>query len=311
MFARGPVSYTHLDVYKRQAFVGCEITCGDEIVLNGKKSRIIGCLLYTSAGIYSAGTAQSLVNIEGFMPGREVVILGSGDIGLIMARRMTFEGAKVKVVAELMPYSGGLKRNIVQCLNDYDIPLKLSHTAVSYTHLYALGIIFSDYPDTVYSVRKDSPLIVGKGTDGNLIASDVPAVLKYTREVFFIQNEEIACLKKDAIEFYNVDGEPIQKESKMIEWDVNAAEKGGYEHFMLKEMYEQPKTCLLYTSVVYADPHKSGILIKKIKKEIILKIQTGGLMHEKDSLDHGRRKRRTFLAKKQKAHAETVFISDR
>ena len=107
---------------------------------------------------------------------------------------------------------------------------------------YALGIIFSDYPDTVYSVRKDSPLIVGKGTDGNLIASDVPAVLKYTREVFFIQNEEIACLKKDAMEFYNVDGEPIQKESKMIEWDVNAAEKGGYEHFMLKEMYEQPKT---------------------------------------------------------------------
>lgn len=107
---------------------------------------------------------------------------------------------------------------------------------------YALGIIFSDYPDTVYSVRKDSPLIVGKGTDGNLIASDVPAVLKYTREVFFIQNEEIACLKKDAIEFYNVDGELIQKESKMIEWDVNAAEKGGYEHFMLKEMYEQPKT---------------------------------------------------------------------
>ena len=105
---------------------------------------------------------------------------------------------------------------------------------------YALGIIFSDYPDTVYSVRKDSPLIVGKGTDGNLIASDVPAVLKYTREVFFIQNEEIACLKKDAIEFYNVDGEPIQKESKMIEWDVNAAEKGGYEHFMLKEINEQP-----------------------------------------------------------------------
>ena len=68
--------------------------------------------------------------MEGFMPGREVVILGSGDIGLIMARRMTLEGAKVKVVAELMPYSGGLKRNIVQCLNDYDIPLKLSHTVV-------------------------------------------------------------------------------------------------------------------------------------------------------------------------------------
>lgn len=85
---------------------------------------------YRPAGIYSAGTAQRLVNMEGLMPGKEVVILGSGDIGLIMARRMTLEGAKVKVVAELMPYSGGLKRNIVQCLNDFDIPLKLSHTVV-------------------------------------------------------------------------------------------------------------------------------------------------------------------------------------
>ena len=85
---------------------------------------------YRPAGIYSAGTAQRLVNMEGYMPGREVVILGSGDIGLIMARRMTFEGAIVKVVAELMPFSGGLKRNIVQCLDDYGIPLKLSHTIV-------------------------------------------------------------------------------------------------------------------------------------------------------------------------------------
>ncbi|SFG48990.1 NAD(P)/FAD-dependent oxidoreductase [Oribacterium sp. WCC10] len=85
---------------------------------------------YRPAGIFSAGTAQRLVNIEGYMPGREVVILGSGDIGLIMARRMTLEGAKVKVVAELMPYSGGLKRNIVQCLDDFGIPLKLSHTVI-------------------------------------------------------------------------------------------------------------------------------------------------------------------------------------
>ena len=85
---------------------------------------------FRPAGIYSAGTAQRLMNIEGYSVGKEVVILGSGDIGLIMARRMTFEGAKVKVVAELMPYSGGLKRNIVQCLDDYNIPLKLSHTVV-------------------------------------------------------------------------------------------------------------------------------------------------------------------------------------
>ena len=85
---------------------------------------------YRPAGIFSAGTAQRLVNIEGYMPGRRVVILGSGDIGLIIARRMTLEGAKVLAVAELMPYSGGLKRNIVQCLNDFDIPLYLSHTVI-------------------------------------------------------------------------------------------------------------------------------------------------------------------------------------
>lgn len=83
---------------------------------------------FRPAGIYSAGTAQRYVNIEGRMPGREVVVLGSGDIGLIMARRMTLQGAKVKLVAEIMPYSGGLKRNIVQCLDDFGIPLKLSYT---------------------------------------------------------------------------------------------------------------------------------------------------------------------------------------
>lgn len=89
--------------------------------------NIAGC---RSAGIFSAGAAQKLVNIDGYMPGKEVVILGSGDIGLIMARRMTFEGAKVKAVIELMPYSSGLNRNIVQCLNDFEIPLLFSHTVI-------------------------------------------------------------------------------------------------------------------------------------------------------------------------------------
>lgn len=107
---------------------------------------------------------------------------------------------------------------------------------------YALGIIFADQSDKVFAVRKDSPLIVGKAADGNLIASDVPAVLKYTRDVYFIQNNEITELTEDSICFYSVDGEPIEKESKHIDWDANAAEKGGYEYFMLKEMYEQPKT---------------------------------------------------------------------
>ena len=110
-----------------------EIKARAIILAMGCRERPRGALNipgYRPAGIYSAGTAQRLVNIEGFMPGREVVILGSGDIGLIMARRMTLEGAKVKVVAELMPFSGGLKRNIVQCLDDFGIPLKLSHTVV-------------------------------------------------------------------------------------------------------------------------------------------------------------------------------------
>ena len=110
-----------------------EIQARAVILAMGCRERSRGALNipgYRPAGIYCAGTAQRLVNMEGFMPGREVVILGSGDIGLIMARRMTLEGARVKVVAELMPYSGGLKRNIVQCLDDYGIPLKLSHTVV-------------------------------------------------------------------------------------------------------------------------------------------------------------------------------------
>ena len=107
---------------------------------------------------------------------------------------------------------------------------------------YAFGILFSDHPDQVYAVRKDSPLIVGRGKDGNLIASDVPAVLKYTRDVYFIENDEIVELSEEDIHFYNVDGEAIEKESKHIDWDENAAEKNGYPHFMLKEIHEQPKT---------------------------------------------------------------------
>lgn len=110
-----------------------QLQAGAVILAMGCRERPRGALNipgYRPAGIYSAGTAQQLVNMEGYLPGKKVVILGSGDIGLIMARRMTLEGAQVQVVAELMPYSGGLKRNIVQCLDDFGIPLKLSHTVV-------------------------------------------------------------------------------------------------------------------------------------------------------------------------------------
>ena len=129
-----------------------EIRAKAVILAMGCRERPRGALNipgYRPAGIYSAGTAQRLVNMEGLMPGREVVILGSGDIGLIMARRMTLEGARVKVVAELMPYSGGLKRNIVQCLDDYGIPLKLSHTVVDIKGKERLeGVTLAEVDDT-------------------------------------------------------------------------------------------------------------------------------------------------------------------
>ena len=105
---------------------------------------------------------------------------------------------------------------------------------------YALGILFEDQPGVVYAVRKDSPLIVGQSANGNLIASDVPALLKYTRTVYYIDNLEIARLTADLIEFFGIDGEPLEKTATTIEWDAEAAEKGGYEHFMMKEIHEQP-----------------------------------------------------------------------
>ncbi len=106
---------------------------------------------------------------------------------------------------------------------------------------YALGIMFANCPDKIYAARKDSPLIIGHNETGSYIASDVPAILKYTRHVYYIGNLEIAVLDQDSVQFFNVDREPIQKEEVEIKWDAEAAEKGGYEHFMMKEIQEQPK----------------------------------------------------------------------
>ena len=105
---------------------------------------------------------------------------------------------------------------------------------------YALGIMFRDFPDRIYAVRKDSPLIVGKGENENFIASDVPAIMKYTRNYYLLEQDEIAEIKKDQVSFYNLHREQIHKEVNTADWDVDAAEKGGYEHFMLKEIHEQP-----------------------------------------------------------------------
>lgn len=142
---------------------------------------------------------------------------------------------------------------------------------------YALGIMFSDHPEEIYAVRKDSPLIVGESSDGNFIASDAPAVLKYTRQVYFIENEEIVKLTKDSLNFYNIDEEQLEKEPVTIDWDINAAEKGGYEYFMLKEMYEQPKAVsdtlcprLKEGDIVIEELGMSDEEIKKIRKIYII-----------------------------------------
>ncbi|XME02834.1 glutamine--fructose-6-phosphate transaminase (isomerizing) [Lachnospiraceae bacterium C1.1] len=107
---------------------------------------------------------------------------------------------------------------------------------------YSLGIIFEDHPGEIYAARKSSPLIVGKNEDGSFIGSDVPALLKYTRKVYYIGEEEIVKLTADEINFYDADGEEIEKTATEIKWDANAAEKGGYDHFMIKEIFEEPKT---------------------------------------------------------------------
>ena len=117
----------------------------------------------------------------------------------------------------------------------------INHAMVRIRGSYALAILFQEYPEEIYVARKDSPMILGISEEESYIASDVPAILKYTRNVYYIGNLEMARVRKGEITFYNLDGEEIQKELKTIEWDAEAAEKAGFEHFMMKEIYEQPK----------------------------------------------------------------------
>ncbi len=177
-----------------------------------------------------------------FNAGRSIAVVHNGIIENYIKLRKVLESrgygfvsdTDTEVVAQLIDYyykkTGG---------DILDTITKVMHRVEG---SYALGILFLEQPDRLYALRKDAPLIAGRSKDGSLIASDVPALLKYTRDVFFLENEEIACLSGEDIKFYNSDGECLEKEPKHIDWDINAAEKGGYEHFMLKEMYEQPAT---------------------------------------------------------------------
>ena len=117
----------------------------------------------------------------------------------------------------------------------------INHAMVRIRGSYALAVMFKEYPEEIYVARKDSPMILGVENGESYIASDVPAILKYTRNVYYIGNMEIARLQKGNITFYNLDGDEIEKELVEIKWDTEAAEKGGFEHFMMKEIHEQPK----------------------------------------------------------------------
>ena len=116
----------------------------------------------------------------------------------------------------------------------------INRTMVRVRGSYAIAVMFKEYPDEIWVARKDSPMIIGINEDGTYLASDVPAILKYTKNVYYIDNLEAACLKKDKVTFYDLNGDEIQKELKEINWDIRAAEKEGYEHFMIKEINEQP-----------------------------------------------------------------------
>lgn len=151
---------------------------------------------------------------------------------------------KNKLIRHGYTFKSETDTEVVAQLLDYYFNGNPLETIVKVIHRiegsYSLGIIFSEEPDSIYAVRKSSPLIVGKSKEGSFIASDVPALLKYTRNVFYLGENEIARLKKDSVAFFDADGEDIKKDSVEIKWDAKAAEKGGYDYFMLKEIYEEP-----------------------------------------------------------------------
>ncbi|MDO4615642.1 MAG: glutamine--fructose-6-phosphate transaminase (isomerizing) [Lachnospiraceae bacterium] len=129
----------------------------------------------------------------------------------------------------------------------------INHALVRIRGSYALAVMFKEYPGEIYVARKDSPMILGVSEQGTFLGSDVPAILNYTRNVYYIGNLEMARLRQDGVTFYNLDGDEIQKEMKVIEWDAEAAEKNGYEHFMIKEIHEQPKAVADTLSVYLKD----------------------------------------------------------
>ena len=148
----------------------------------------------------------------------------------------------------------------------------INHALVRIRGSYALAIMFKDYPGEIYVARKDSPMIIGALDDGAILGSDVPAILKYTRKVYYIGNFELGRLTTDGITFYNLDGDVIEKELKTVEWDAEATEKGGFEHFMMKEIYEQPKA-VKDTYSAYINDGKIDLSAVKIDADFLKSLE--------------------------------------
>lgn len=169
--------------------------------------------------------------------GSKVTIVHNGIIENYIGLKAKLEGKGYKFLSDT-------DTEVAAKLIDYYYhgdPLEAIRDAVSNIRgSYAFGILFSDIPETIYAIRKDSPLIVAKGENESFIASDIPAILKYTRNYYLIEENEVAVLTHEGVKFTTLDGDPIEKQTQTATWDVAAAEKGGYRHFMLKEIFEQP-----------------------------------------------------------------------
>ena len=152
----------------------------------------------------------------------------------------------------------------------------LAKTMVRVRGSYALAVLFKDYPGEIWAARKDSPMIIGVGEHASYIASDVPAILSYTRDVYYIGNLEMACIDENGARFFNLDGDQIEKEVTTIQWDAEAAEKGGFQHFMMKEIHEQPKAVadtlhsVVHDGVIQLVPEISDELIRSIDQMYIV-----------------------------------------
>ena len=237
--------------YRGYDSAGIAVFDGEKINVAKTKGRLTALSELTHAGILLPGTlgightrwathgSPSDTNAHPHLNTEEtIVVVHNGIIENYIKLKKKLEGRGYQFVSET-------DTEVIAHLLDYYYKGNPLEAVTKIMHRmegsYALGIIFKEHPNELYAVRKDSPLIVGHTDGGSIIASDVPAVLKYTRDVYFIENEEIVRLTEQDMEFFTVDEEPLQKKPVHIDWDADAAEKGGYEHFMLKEMYEQPK----------------------------------------------------------------------